>query len=29
MLLEQIPHQYKEKIAAEIGFHIGVLSGKV
>jgi hypothetical protein len=29
MLLAQIPHQHKEKIAAEIGSNIGVLSGKV
>jgi hypothetical protein len=29
VLLAQIPHQHKEKIAAEIGFNLGVLSGKV
>jgi hypothetical protein len=29
MLLAQIPHQPNKKIAAEIGFNIGVLSGKV
>ena len=29
VFLAQIPHQHKEKIASDIGFNIGVLSGKI
>ena len=29
MILEQIPHQHKEEIAAELGFSVGFMSGKI